>query len=78
MEPVEVGLDSRGTPCKVRWRGRTFTVRSVTDTWIWRGRWWLEPTLGGRRRTYYRLACSGACLEVFWEEGQWMLSRVWD
>lgn len=73
MEPIAVTHVGRRV-ATFRWRGRTFTVRAVADTWTWRGRWWQ----GERRRTYHLLDCVEGMIEVYTDGQTWTLSRIID
>lgn len=93
MEPIEVTI-SNGLPTALRWRNRHYRVHSVLEQWTYRGRWWTDPpALEGDRRTYYRVLCDKAQLEIFRRGGSpqkeeprpsraasppWTLSRALD
>lgn len=82
IEPIEIKLE-RGLPIALRWRGRIYRVLVVAERWTYRGRWWIDPVcLEGERRTYYRIFCDRAQLEIFHRQGHagdaWMLSRLLD
>lgn len=65
---------ANGLPSVCRWRGTTYRIRHIVDTWTWCGHWWT----GGARRTYYLLDCEEGMLEVFTDGQTWTLSRVSD
>jgi len=65
MEPIEVKLQCN-VPIALRWRKRVYRVVTVAEQWTYRGRWWTDPLhLEGERRTYYRVFCDRAQLEIF-------------
>ncbi|CAM9994907.1 unnamed protein product, partial [Phaeothamnion confervicola] len=37
------------------WRERSYVVAEILERWYYRGKWWLEPTLQGELRNYYRV-----------------------
>ena len=41
----------------IQWRERSYVVAEILERWYYRGKWWLEPTLRGELRNYYRVAC---------------------
>lgn len=82
MEPIQV-TTKNGLPIALRWRKRWYRVQGVAEQWTYRGRWWTDPpALEGERRTYYRVHCDRADLEIFWRNAAaappWTLSRALD
>jgi len=56
MEPI--AMETRaGEPLAFCWRQRAWRVQEIAQRWQYRGRWWLDVTLHGEMRRYYRLAC---------------------
>lgn len=84
LEPIEV--QPPHFPERLRWRGQVLAVEKVLESWSWRGRWWLDPHLGGEQRRYYRILCRGPraqrVLEIYRRRQDgvqgWILSRIAD
>jgi len=57
---VEVVTDTQGTPMRVRWRGRWYTVRTVVGHWVEVVPWWRThlPWRGVRRTHTWRVVLS--------------------
>lgn len=78
MEPIEVRLEGEA-PIAFRWRRRVFPVAQILESWVYRGKWWLDERLCGERRVYYRLETRRGTYEVFRSDQRgWILSRVHD
>ena len=81
FEPCLV-LIERERVTAVRWRGRTRTVTKLLEVWVYRGAWWLEPSLEGERRVYHVLATKLGEIEVFEQTLNgtvaWLVSRWFD
>jgi hypothetical protein len=57
MEPIVVTQPFTAA-WTLSWRERSFHVETVLAQWFFRGKWWLDPSLEGERRTYLRLSCT--------------------
>jgi len=82
QEPIEVQT-RRGVPHRVTWRHRAYPVRGIEEKWLYNGKWWVTAQLVGQARRYYRLEVESpvggdATMEVFEEEGGWVLARLQD
>lgn len=77
MEPVSVAM-RQGRPATIEWRRKRYTVLEVLEMWRYRGKWWMDETLKGDVRTYFRVRCDRADVEIYEKDGAWTLSRVMD
>ncbi len=74
MEPIDVSL-TRNLPSIICWRGGTYDVEKVIDTWSSRGPWWGRD----ERRRYLLLMTTSGVMEIFHSNlSGWMLSRIFD
>ena len=92
LEEIEAQTDASGALQQFLWRKRLYAVRRVLESWRYDGGWWLDTELKGQQRHYHRVeACTAGlrrrsrasddatlCLEIFQENGQWVLSRLLD
>jgi hypothetical protein len=93
LEEIEAQTDASGAVQQFLWRKRLYAVRRVLESWRYNGGWWLDNELQGQLRHYHRVeACcvrvhrtgsrasddATVCLEIFQENGLWVLSRLLD
>ena len=55
QEPILVQWDSHSK--KMEWRQRCYSIEEVLERWYYRGKWWLDCSLQGESRIYYRVLC---------------------
>ena len=55
QEPIQI--TSLGPGGGFHWRDRAYAFNEVLERWFYRGKWWLDPSLRGESRHYYRVAC---------------------
>jgi hypothetical protein len=72
---IDVELDERGQPCRLRWIGGSEAVE-VCNRWRIEEAWWRRPV----SRDYYKLAGRGLLALVYLDrvDGSWHLERVYD
>jgi hypothetical protein len=72
---IDVELDARGLPCRLRWDGGSEQVE-VANQWRVEEEWWRRPV----SRDYYKLAGSRLLALVYRDriDGSWHLERVFD
>ncbi|MFN8515178.1 MAG: hypothetical protein U0841_21860 [Chloroflexia bacterium] len=69
-----------GTPCRLRWRGRTALIATVEASWSWSEGWWREGGATARRR-YHRLVTRDGLRCVSCRDlatGRWHLEAILD
>jgi hypothetical protein len=73
--PVAVVTDSGGRPAGFCWeRGKRRVVR-IEDVWKEAGRWWAGET----EKIFYRVeAESGGVYELYADQGEWYLYKIYD
>ena len=76
-ESCRVLLEADGTPSAVRFRGRTWYVRTLLGTWTFWGDWWLDPQLEGESRAYFVLGTQRGEISVFHRTGPRAEEQGW-
>ena len=73
QEDIEVVLKNQ-QPVRFTWRGKTYCVTEVLERWVVDAEWW------GRKvsRVYFRLNTTKGVMEIYRQDGSWMLSHVMD
>ena len=73
-EPMDVAQQHQ-TPYMVCWRGGTYAVERIIDSWTSRGPWWGNDETRG----YMLLITSSGVMEIYHSNiCGWMLSRMYD
>ncbi len=72
---IDVELDERGQPCRLRWPGGGEAVE-VANRWRVDETWWRRPV----SRDYYKLVGRGLLVLVYQDrlDGSWHLERLFD
>lgn len=72
---IDVEVDARGQPCRLRWDGGSERVE-VCNQWRIEEAWWRRPV----SRDYYKLVGEGLLALVYLDrvDGSWHLERVYD
>src|SRR5262245_29726362 len=91
-DQIQVTLAADGRPTTICWRGITYRVSHLNKPWHLMDREWEPPKASGASggstgpsdRTYYRVSCGSAHVELVCEiyfeavGGGWILERVYD
>lgn len=74
QESIDVAQQSHA-PYMICWRGGTYAVERIIDTWTSRGPWWGKD----EQREYILLVTCSGVMEIYNSNIQgWMLSRMYD